>query len=169
MEEMPNLEGEERAFQGKRVKDLLDTANEQQTRLYPDGTLLKNKLMCSEPTTLAVLRAKADKYATADSAMRVKMTASDKVVPTPAPPKPAGDGWGGQNNNKRKANQLDSHSNNKLVASMEGETSAPQAGSQRKRPNRGNTNWLPKQTFEKLLDAPCKIHSGAQPSTHTLQ
>ncbi|KAE8777896.1 Endoglucanase 3 [Hordeum vulgare] len=55
-----------------------------------DGTLLKHKLMCSEPTSLAVLMAKADKYATADSAMRVKVTASDKVVPTPATPKPAG-------------------------------------------------------------------------------
>ncbi|KAE8794019.1 Endoglucanase 3 [Hordeum vulgare] len=43
-----------------------------------DGTLLKHKLMCSEPTSLAVLMAKADKYAMADSAMRVKVTASDK-------------------------------------------------------------------------------------------
>ncbi|KAI4981346.1 hypothetical protein ZWY2020_021831 [Hordeum vulgare] len=124
--------------------------------------------MCSDPTSLALLMAKADKYATDDSAMRVKVTASDKAVPTPATPKPAGDDRGGQNNNKRKADQLDSCSN-KLVASMEGETSAPQAGSQWKQPHRGNTNWLPKQTFEKLLDAPCKIHSRAQPSTHTLR
>ncbi|KAE8792408.1 hypothetical protein D1007_33014 [Hordeum vulgare] len=115
--------------------------------------------MCSKPTSLAVLMAKADKYATADSAMRVKVTASDKVVPMPATPKPAGDGRGGENNNKRKADQMDSRSNNKLVASVEGETSAPQAGPQRKRPNMGNANWLPKQTFEQLLDAPCKIHS----------
>ncbi|KAE8815270.1 hypothetical protein D1007_07404 [Hordeum vulgare] len=50
---------------------------------------------------------------------------------------------------------------------MEGEASASQAGSQRKRPNR--SNWLPKQTFEQLLDAPCKLHFGAQPSTHTLR
>ena len=35
MEEMTSLEGEERAFQEKRVKDLLDAANEQQTRLDP--------------------------------------------------------------------------------------------------------------------------------------
>ncbi|KAE8781217.1 hypothetical protein D1007_45574 [Hordeum vulgare] len=117
--------------------------------------------MCSEPTSLAVLMAKANKYATADSAMRVKVTASNKVVPMPATPKPAGDSRGGENNNKRKANQLDSRSNNKLVASMEGEAPASQAGSQRKRPNRGNPNWLPKQTFEQLFDAPCKIHFGA--------
>lgn len=35
MAEMLSLEGEERAFQEKRVKDLLDAANEQQTRLDP--------------------------------------------------------------------------------------------------------------------------------------
>ncbi|KAE8775306.1 hypothetical protein D1007_52176 [Hordeum vulgare] len=125
--------------------------------------------MCSEPTSLVVLMAKADKYATADSAMHVKVTASDKAVPTSATPKPAGDNRGGQNNNKRQADQMDSCSNNKLVASMEGETSAPQAGPPRKRSNRNNTNWLPRQSFEELLDAPCKIHSGAQPSTHTLR
>ncbi|KAE8772831.1 hypothetical protein D1007_55089 [Hordeum vulgare] len=125
--------------------------------------------MCSEPTSLAVLMDKADKYTTADSAMRVKVTASDKVVPTPATPKPAGDNRGGQNNNKRKADQMDSRSNSKLVASVEGETSAPQAGPPRKRSNRNHDNWLPKQSFEQLLDAPCKIHSGAQPSNHTLR
>ncbi|KAE8799912.1 hypothetical protein D1007_24659 [Hordeum vulgare] len=112
--------------------------------------------------------AKSDKYATADSAMRVKVTASGKDVPTPATPKPAGDGRGGQNN-KCKADQLDSRSNGKLVASVEAETSAPQAGPPRKRSNRNNTNWLPKQSFEQLLDAPCKIHYGAQPSNHTLR
>ncbi|KAE8806623.1 hypothetical protein D1007_17146 [Hordeum vulgare] len=125
--------------------------------------------MCSEPTSLEVLMAKADKYATADSAMRIKVTASDKAVPTPATPKPAGDNRGGQNNYKRKADRTDSRSNIKLVASVEGETSAPQAGPPRKRLNRSNTNWLPKQSFEQLLDAPCKIHSGAQPSSHTLR
>ncbi|KAE8817581.1 hypothetical protein D1007_04680 [Hordeum vulgare] len=125
--------------------------------------------MCSEPTSLAVLMAKEDKYAMADSAMRVKVTTSDKAVPTPATPKPARDGRGGQNNNKRKADQMDSCSNSKLVASVEGETSAPQAGPPRKRSNRNNANWLPKQSFEELLDALCKIHSGAQPSNHTLR
>ncbi|KAE8805826.1 endoglucanase 3 [Hordeum vulgare] len=200
---MPSLEGEERAFQEKRVKDLLDAANEQQTRLDPseaqskspgpnlgarrkpnghqraegssshrissrkregshdrrsqrqsehtssrrcgddesdsvyeyfiggcrDGTLLKHKLMCSKPTSLAVLMATADKYATADSAMRVKLTASDKAVPTPATPNPAGDNRGVQNKNKRKADQLDSCSNNKLVDNVEGEAPATQAAS----------------------------------------
>ncbi|KAE8776270.1 Endoglucanase 3 [Hordeum vulgare] len=114
MAEMPSLEGEKRVFQEKRVKDLLDAANEQQSLLDPviqyfidgcqDGTLLKHKLMCSEPTSLAVLMAKADKYTTADSAMRVKVTASDKIVPTPSTPKPVGNNRGGQNN-KRKEDQ----------------------------------------------------------------
>ncbi|KAI4981892.1 hypothetical protein ZWY2020_022384 [Hordeum vulgare] len=98
--------------------------------------------MCSKPTSLAVLMAKADKYATTDSAMRVMVTASDKSVPTPATPKPAGDGLGGQNNNKCKADQMDSRSNNKLVASVEGETLAPQAGPQWKRPKQ-NSQRLP--------------------------
>ena len=64
---------------------------------------IEHKLMCSEPTSLAVLMAKADKYATADSAMRFKVTASNKAVPTPVTPKPVGDGRGGQNNNNCKA------------------------------------------------------------------
>ncbi|KAE8800402.1 hypothetical protein D1007_24097 [Hordeum vulgare] len=125
--------------------------------------------MCAEPTSLAVLMAKADKYATADSAMCIKVTALDKVVPAPATPKPAGDNRGGQNNYKRKADQMDPRSNNKLVANMEGEASASQAGPPRNRRNQGNPNWLPKQSLEQLLDAPCKIHSGATPSTHTLR
>ncbi|KAE8789132.1 hypothetical protein D1007_36822 [Hordeum vulgare] len=100
--------------------------------------------MCAEPTSLAVLMAKTDKYATADSAMRIKVTALDKVVPAPATPKPAGDNRGGQNNYKRKADQMDPRSNNMLVANVEGEASASQAGPPRKRRNQGNPNWLPK-------------------------
>ncbi|KAI4971584.1 hypothetical protein ZWY2020_002498 [Hordeum vulgare] len=57
----------------------------------PDGTLLKHKLMCSEPTSLAVLMAKADKYATADSTMRIKVSARDKPVQPLATSKPAGE------------------------------------------------------------------------------
>ncbi|KAE8809510.1 hypothetical protein D1007_13932 [Hordeum vulgare] len=170
MEEMATLEGDERAFQEKRVKDLLDAANRQHTRLDPGQAQSEspgpNPGARRNPS---VLMAKADKYATTDSAMRVKVTASDKAVPMPPTPKLAGDNRGGQNNNKRKADHMDSRSNSKLVASMEGETSAPQAGPPRKRSNGNNTNWPPRQSFEQLLDAPWKIHSGAQPSTHTLR
>ncbi|KAE8812459.1 Endoglucanase 3 [Hordeum vulgare] len=94
-----------------------------------DGTFLKHKLMCFEPTSLVVLMAKANKYATDDSAMRVKVTALDKAIPTSSTPKPVGDNRGGQNNNKRKADQLDSRSNNKLVANMEEEAPALNGGS----------------------------------------
>ncbi|KAI4999790.1 hypothetical protein ZWY2020_004379 [Hordeum vulgare] len=121
--------------------------------------------MCSEPTSLAVLIAKADKYATADSAMRVKVTALDKIVPTPTAPKPTGDNRGGQNN-KHKADQLDSRSASKQVASVEEDTLANQDGSQRQRT--GKNNWQPKLTFEQMLDAPCKMHTWAKPATHTL-
>ncbi|KAE8805521.1 hypothetical protein D1007_18449 [Hordeum vulgare] len=110
--------------------------------------------------------AKADKNATSDSMMQVKVTASDKVFPTPTTPKPAGDNLGGQNNNKRKADQLDSCSNNKLVANMEGDAPATQAGSQWRRTDKDD--WQPKLSFEQMLDAPCKMHTGAKPATHTL-
>ncbi|KAE8772543.1 hypothetical protein D1007_55460 [Hordeum vulgare] len=100
--------------------------------------------------------AKADKYASADSAMRIKVTALDKVVPAPATPKPAGDNRGGQNNYKRKADQMDPRSNNKLVANVEGGASASQAGPPRKLRNQGNPNWLPKQSLEQLLDPPAR-------------
>lgn len=39
---------------------------------YRDGTLLKHKLMCSEPTSLVVLMAKADKYATANYIKKIR-------------------------------------------------------------------------------------------------
>ncbi|KAE8796761.1 hypothetical protein D1007_28209 [Hordeum vulgare] len=93
--------------------------------------------MCSEPTCLEVLMAKADKYATADSTMRVKVTASDKIVPTAATPKRAGDNQGGQNN-KRKADQLDLRSTSKQVASVEEDAPATQVGSQRQRTGKNN-------------------------------
>ncbi|KAE8778724.1 hypothetical protein D1007_48362 [Hordeum vulgare] len=109
--------------------------------------------------------AKADKYATADSMMRVKVTASDKTVPTPATVKLAGDNRGDQNN-KHKADQLDSRSTSKQVASVEEDAPATQAGSQRQRTDKNN--WQPKLTFEQILDAPCKMHTGAKPATHTL-
>lgn len=132
-----------------------------------DGTLLKHKLMCSEPTSLAVLMAKAEKYATTVCVMWVKVTALDKVVSTPATAKPAGYNLGGQNNNKHKADQLDSRANNKMVANVEGETPASQGNAQLRRTNK--TTWQPRQSFEQMLGAPCKMLSGVQPSNHTLR
>ncbi|KAE8815989.1 Endoglucanase 3 [Hordeum vulgare] len=159
--EMGALKGEECARQEKRVKDLLDAANEQHAHLDPtrafsvspgldtegvhevqaiqyfidgcrDGTLLKHKLMCSEPTYLAVLMAKADKYATADSAMRIKVSVTNKPVQPPTAAKPARDNRGRQNN-KGKADQLDPRPGSKHVANMEEDQPSAQAGAQQQR------------------------------------
>ncbi|KAE8795323.1 Endoglucanase 3 [Hordeum vulgare] len=54
-----------------------------------DGTILKHKLMCSEPATLAQLMAQADKYAMADCARRIKVTATGKASPLLATPRSA--------------------------------------------------------------------------------
>jgi hypothetical protein len=50
-----------------------------------DGTLLKHKLMRSDSATMAALMATANKYATAESAMKVQvlLDASGKAVPAP--------------------------------------------------------------------------------------
>ncbi|KAE8813886.1 Endoglucanase 3 [Hordeum vulgare] len=131
-----------------------------------DDTLLKHKLMCSKPTSLAVLMAKADKYATADSTMRIKIGAMDKPVQSPSTTKPVGDNRGRQNN-ELKADQLDPRPGSKQVPSLEEEQPAAQAGAQRQRA--GKNAWQPKLTLEQMLDAPCKMHSGAKPTTHTLR
>jgi hypothetical protein len=59
---------------------------------YGEGTLLKHKLLCDEPSTLDELLVVVDKYATADSSMKteIRIDASGKVIP-PASPAPAGD------------------------------------------------------------------------------
>jgi hypothetical protein len=73
-----------------------------------EGTLLKYKLLCDEPTTLDELLVVADKYATTDSSMKaeIRVDASSKVI-APASPAPAGDTNRRQqpNENKRKAPQ----------------------------------------------------------------
>ncbi|KAE8771705.1 Endoglucanase 3 [Hordeum vulgare] len=71
-----------------------------------DGTLLKHKLMCSKLSTLAALIAKADKYATADSTLRIKVSATDKPIQPPAMMQSAGEKRG-QQNCKRKSKHPD--------------------------------------------------------------
>ncbi|KAE8786523.1 hypothetical protein D1007_39631 [Hordeum vulgare] len=122
--------------------------------------------MCIEPTSLVELMAKADKYATADSAMRIKISATDKPVPPRATTRPTGDNRGRQNN-KHKADQQDPQSGSKKVANMEEEQPTVQAGAQHQRT--GKNTWQPRLTFEEMLDAPCKMHTGAKPATHTLR
>jgi hypothetical protein len=59
-----------------------------------DGTLLKHKLMRSEPGTMAELMAIADKYATADDAMQksIRLDVAGKVITEPASRQPAPSG-----------------------------------------------------------------------------
>ena len=56
------------------------------------GTLLKHKLLRSEPATMAALMVTTDKYANADSALKIQVALDEagKAKPVP-PPKPAGE------------------------------------------------------------------------------
>ena len=58
-----------------------------------DGTLLKHKLLRSESATMAAPMVTADKYANADSAVKIQVALDEagKAKPVP-PPKPAGEG-----------------------------------------------------------------------------
>src|SRR3990170_3510014 len=58
-----------------------------------EGTLLKHKLLCDEPTTLDELLVVADKYAMADSSMKseIRIDASRKVIPPASPASAGGD------------------------------------------------------------------------------
>ena len=96
--------------------------------------------MCDEPDTLAELMAVADKYATADSAMNVKVTidADGKLLPVqPAPPKLAGDNnqcrQDNSNGGKRRNDQQAPRYDNRQVAVVEGEQPAEQGSSQHPR------------------------------------
>ncbi|KAE8812130.1 Endoglucanase 3 [Hordeum vulgare] len=110
-----------------------------------DGTHLEHKPMYSEPTTLAKLMAKADKYGTPDSAMRSKVTSTGKAAMPPATLRPAADA-GGQQNNKGKSNRPDPRYGSKQVTTMEEEHLAAQAA--RHRQHGGKDAWQPKLTFE---------------------
>ncbi|KAE8770943.1 hypothetical protein D1007_57232 [Hordeum vulgare] len=110
--------------------------------------------------------AKADKYGTADSAMRIKINVTEKPVQPSAMTRPAGDNPS-QQDNKRKFGQPDLRHGSKQVATVEEGEPASQAGSQRQRI--GKAAWQPKLTFEKMLDAPYKMDTGAKLATHTLR
>ncbi|KAE8790872.1 DNA mismatch repair protein Mlh1 [Hordeum vulgare] len=105
---------------------------------YRDGTLHKHKLMCLELATLAELMAKVDKYPTADSAMRIMVTTTDKATPPPTTPRPAAESPG-QQNNKWKTDQPDLWYWSKKVATTEEEQPAAQATSQRQQAS--NNTW----------------------------
>ena len=119
---------------------------------------------------MVALMVTAHKYANADSAMKIHVALDEagKVKPVP-PPKPAGEGsrqQHNQQNDKRKADQRAQCYDNQIVAAAE---QAPAADPVAKRRNTGKMTWQPAMSFEEMLDAPCKHHSGARPSMHMLR
>lgn len=70
-----------------------------------DGILLKHKLLRTKMFTMSALMVMVDKYANADSAMKIQVTLDEagKAKPVP-PPKPASES-SRQQNNKGKADQ----------------------------------------------------------------
>lgn len=121
-----------------------------------EGTLLKHKLPCDEPTTLDELLVVEDKYATADSSMKseIQVDASTKVLLL-APQTPAGDSkWHQQpNDNKHKAQQP--ATNNRQVATVEDQQPAGQPSPKRQKGGKGA--WQLAFSFEQTLDVTPKM------------
>ena len=118
-----------------------------------EGTLLKHRLLCDEPTTLDELLIIADKYATADSSMKteLRVDASGKVL-APSPKTLAGESGRRlyQNNHKRKAPPPPSTS--RQVAIVEDEQ--PEGRPAPKKQKGGRPAWQPAFSYEQTLDAP---------------
>ena len=131
-----------------------------------EGTLLKHKLLCDEPTTLDELLVIADKYATADSSMKteLRVDTSGKVI-NPAPKTPAGDSGLRPYQNDHKCKGPVPLSTSRKVATVEDEW--PEGRPAPKKQKGGRPAWQPAFSYEQTLDAPCKFHSGAKPSNHT--
>ncbi|KAE8766946.1 hypothetical protein D1007_61775 [Hordeum vulgare] len=55
----------------------------------------------------------------------------------------------------------------KQVSTIEEEQLVALAAIQHQRGDKGA--WQPKRTCEQMLDAPCKMHTGAKPAMHTLR
>ena len=112
--QVPAVTGREYLARWTELRNSCEGVHEVQAIQYfvsrcRDGTLLKHKLLRSEPATMATLMVTADKYANADSAMKIQVALdkADKAKPVP-PPKPAGENSRQQHNhqnNKRKADQ----------------------------------------------------------------
>ena len=98
--------------------------------------MLKHKLMRTEPATMAELMAIADKYATADSAMRKPIrldAAGEQIADQPAKRSPAGaakvDSFRRSprdHRGKRKDEQPDGRYSSKQVTAVDGEQPAPE-------------------------------------------
>ena len=116
---------------------------------------------------MAALMVTVDKYANADSAIKIQVVLDEAGKAKPVPPqKPVGESSQQQHhqNNKHKADQPVQRHDNRLVAAAE-----PAADPAAKRRQTGKMAWQPTMSFEEMLDTPCKHHRGARPSTHTLR
>ena len=126
-----------------------------------DGTLLKHKLLRSEPDTMATLIVTADNYANADSIMKIQVALDEagKAKPVP-PPKPAGKSSRQQHhqNNKCKADQPAQRHDNRLVVATE-----PMADPAAKHRQTSKTAWQPAMSFEEMLDAPASTTAVQDP------
>ena len=131
-----------------------------------EGTLLKHRLICDEPTTLDELLDIADKYATANSSMKteLRVDASGKVL-NPAPKTPARDSGRCPHSNDHKRKGPAPPPASRQVATVKDEP--PEGRPAPKKPKGGRPAWQPTFSYEQTLDAPCKFHSGAKPSNHT--
>ena len=127
MPQGPTETGREYVTRWTKLRNSCEGVHEVQAIQYfvsgcRDGTLLKHKLLRSEPATIAALMVMADKYANADSAMKIQVALDEagKAKPVP-PPKPAGESSRQQHhqNNKRKADQPAQRHDNRLVAAAE--------------------------------------------------
>jgi hypothetical protein len=119
-----------------------------------DGTMVKHKLMRTEPATMVELMAIADKYATADSAMQkpLRLNAAGKLiadVPVRKQPAEAGSGSSRRNQHdrhgKRKDKQPDGRYGSRHVAAVEEERPVALGSWWQKA---GDRPWRPKFTFE---------------------
>src|SRR3954466_4456527 len=159
---------------------------------FTDGCLadsmLKNKLLRQDFTSLAELMKVANQFAVSDSAMRPIQLGVGGVIKSPGAPQSEAGNHGlsrkerrennrnnnmennQQNKGKRKDEQPDTQYGSRQVAAVQSEEDPGAAGGNRKmKPNvRPQGQMKPRYTLNDVLDAPCKLHSTpGRPSAHT--
>src|SRR4051812_35546007 len=121
--------------------------------------MLKHKLSRADPQTMAHVMAIADKYATADAAMKKSIIADDQgqiIIDDQAERRQPGDHHprrhGHDNHHgKRKHDQPNSRYGTKQVDAVHEDSTA--GGSRSQRPD--DRTSRPKNTMESMLDGPC--------------
>ena len=140
------------------------------------GTMLHHKLHRTEPKSLKRMLEIAEKYASADAAIKAPLTlgsASRLAVDDPARRSIVEPGTAtrrDRRNDKRKDAHTDVQYGSAQVAAVENAGPAPPPSRRQRAAAGGNAAWSAKgkYTFESMLDSPCKFHSGGnKPATHT--